>query len=320
MWKRLTICVGALIALVILVILFIDKEGYDKPVLLPRASYPAAPPGQSRDTLKQPVSTGLAHIFIVLEENESASSIINNSQAPYINKLAEEYSYAANYSAVSHPSLPNYLALTSGSTDGVTSDCNPPAAGCELSVNNLADEIEKSGRTWKEYAEGMPSSCYAANSGEYATKHNPFVYYSDIINNSSRCNSHVVPFAQLTNDLQSLATTPDFAFITPNLCDDMHDCSIATGDSWLSTNAQIILQSKAFTTQNSLLVVVWDEGSSTDNNVAAILAGSAVKDGYQSQATYSHYSLLHTIESKWSLPTMTSNDVRAPIMNEFFKN
>lgn len=277
-------------------------------VHVPQTTLPKAASGQP-----------LAHIFIIVEENETAASIVGNKDAPYINSLIRHYSLATNYSAVSHPSLPNYLALTSGSTDGISNDCNPPNAGCEVNVTSVADEIEKSGRTWKAYEESMPSNCYAYNLSEYATKHDPFVYYSDILNNAERCKRHVVPFTQLASDLSATQTTPNYAFITPNLCDDMHDCSVATGDSWLAKYVPPILESKAFTTQNSLLIVTWDEGNSSTNRVATILIGPGVKTGYTSDRSYSHYSLLRTIESKWSLPFLTNNDRQASPMNEFFK-
>jgi hypothetical protein len=262
-------------------------------------------------------SSRLGYIFVIVEENQPYNNIVNNPQAPYINSLIAKYALATNYSAVSHPSLPNYLALTSGSTDGIATDCNPPNAGCEVSVPNIADEIEASGRSWKEYAESMPSNCYAYNSGEYATKHNPFVYYSDIINNQPRCDSHVVPFTNLINDLSSINSTPNYAFITPNLCDDMHDCSIATGDAWLAKYVPFILQSKAFSSKPSLLIITWDEGNSTDNHVAAIFTGSAAKNGYRSNNPFNHYSLLHTIEVEWGLSPLTSNDKQAPTMTSF---
>lgn len=275
------------------------------------------------NSITQSITTGSAsdtiHFFIIVDENKTYGSIIGNRQAPYINQLANRYALATNYSAITHPSFPNYLALTSGSTHGVTSDCNPPAAGCELDVPNIADEIQKSGRSWKEYAESMPVNCYANNSGHYATKHNPFIYYSDIINNKTWCSSHVVPLTQLSEDLRTPATTPNFAMVTPDLCDDMHDCSIATGDGWLSKYVKLILNSKAFTSQPSVLVITWDEGNLLSNHIAAILAGRAVKSGYRSSTAYDHYSLLRTIEDVWQLPSLTANDQQAKPMTEFFK-
>ena len=273
-------------------------------------------------SVKPPAATAtqpkLAHIFLIVEENRTYSSVIGNSQAPYINSLAKKYSLATNYSGVTHPSLPNYLALTSGSTDGTTTDCNPPSAGCIVNVKNIADEIASSGRTWKQYAEGMPSACYAYNDlqsqYQFATKHVPFLYYSDIINNSQLCKSHVVPYSQLAIDLKSIATTPNYAFITPNLCNDGHNCPTSTMDTWLASNVPTILNSKAFITQPSLLVITFDEGNLSDNHIATIFAGSAAKSNYQSSLAFNHYALLHTIESLWGLKPLTSNDANAPLM------
>lgn len=274
----------------------------------------------SQTPLKQSAAPKtLGYIFIIVEENQTYSDIIGNPQAPYINSLISKYALATNYYAVAHPSLPNYLALTSGSTDGIDSDCNPPSAGCVVNVPNIADQIEASGRSWKEYAESMPSNCYSYNSGNYATKHNPFVYYADIIHNQSLCNSHVVPFTELLSDLSSINSTPNYAFITPNLCNDMHNCSISVGDSWLAKYVPAILQSKAFLTKPSLLAITWDEGNSTNNHVATILAGSAIKNDYQSNLSFTHYSLLHTIEYVWGLNPLTSNVKVAPIMTNFLK-
>ena len=261
----------------------------------------------------------LEHVFIIVMENQPYANIVGNPQAPYLNSLIGKYSLANNYHAVLHPSLPNYLALTSASGDGITTDCNPPGAGCEVNVKNIADEIQQSGRTWKEYAESMPSACYILNSGLYATKHNPFIYYTDIVNNASRCTSSVVPFTQLSTDLQKISTTPNYAFITPNLCNDMHNCSIATGDQWLANHVPLILDSPAFTQQNSVLFITWDEGYLSTNHVAAILAGPYIKPGYQSSAYFNHYSILHTIEYYWHLAPLTTNDSQAPLMSNFFK-
>jgi len=265
-------------------------------------------------------SQDVAHIFIIMDENQPATNIVGNPQAPYLNSLIKSYALASNYSAITHPSLPNYLAITSGSTDGVTTDCNPPSADCIVNVANIADQVQSSGRTWMEYAESMPKACYAYNSGNYATKHNPFVYYADIIENPARCDAHVVPYSNLSVDLRAISTTPNFAFITPNLCNDMHNCSIATGDSWLASNVPMILNSAAFTKQKSLLIITWDEGYSTDNKVAAILAGSAVKSHFTSNVAYNHYSVLHTIEYLWGLKPLTTNVDQAPLMTEFLKN
>ena len=261
---------------------------------------------------------GLDHVVIIVEENKPLQAIIGNSSAPYINKLATDYALADNYQAVAHPSLPNYLALTGGTNGGITDDCNP-GGKCTANRPNIADRIAQSGRSWKMYAEDMPAPCTAKNSGKYAVKHNPFMYYPDVTGDKASCAAHVVPFTQLSEDLKSASGLPDYAFISPNMCNDMHDCSVATGDAWLSREVPNILASPAFTTQNSLLVIAWDEGDDHNNTVSAIFAGPAAKAAYKSDGAFTHYSLLHTIESRWGLAPLTDNDKNAPVMNDMLK-
>jgi acid phosphatase len=255
------------------------------------------------------------HIFIILMENHSYSEIIGSSQAPYINSLASRYGLAANYFGVSHPSLPNYLALTGGDTFGITTDCTT----CFVNAPNIAvDRVEASGRTWKSYQESMPSPCFIGDSNPYAQKHDPFIYFNDIRLNSTECNK-IVPFTSFASDLTSTATTANYVWITPNLCDDMHDCSIGTGDSWLQSNVPTILNSPAYTTQNSLLLITWDEDDGTQNNqVPTLVIAKNVTPGFKSGTLYSHYSVLSTIEQAWGLSSLTSNDANANAMSDFF--
>jgi phosphatidylinositol-3-phosphatase len=258
------------------------------------------------------------HIFIVLEENHSYSEIIGNAAAPYINGLATQYALATNYYAITHPSLPNYLALTGASTFGITTDCTPST--CPVNARNLVDNIEAAGKTWKGYMESMPAPCTTSDSGQYVVRHDPFVYFDDIRTNATRCSAGVVPYTALANDLTTTATTPSYLWITPNVCDDMHDCSVSTGDTWLQNNLPTLFNSPAWTTQNSVLFITWDEDDSTaGNHVATLVIGPASKAGYQSGASYTHYSLVHTIEAAWGLAGLTSNDANAPLMSDFWR-
>lgn len=278
------------------------------------------PPTRPPQVTKRQAIPNFAHIVIIVEENHGTDSIIGNSKAPYINQLANNYALATNYFAAFHPSLPNYLALTSGTNAGITSDCSP-SANCEANVKNIADEIEASGRSWKAYEESMPAACTTHNSGNYAVRHDPFVYYPDISGNSARCSQHVVPFSQLNSDIKN-ETLPDYVFITPNVCNDMHNCSVATGDKWLKEHVPQILRSNAFTKQNSLLAITWDEAETNNregNKVPLILAGPSVKSHYVLGEQYSHYSLLKTIEQAWNLKTLTKNDAHATALTKFFK-
>ena len=269
----------------------------------------------STPTAPASAAGSMDHVFVIVMENHSYNEIIGSTSAPYINSLLATGGLATNYYAVAHPSLPNYLALTGASTYGVTSDCTT----CWINATNIGDNIESAGKTWKAYEESMPSACFVGDSYPYAQKHDPFIYYNDVRTNASRCQSHVVPYSSLASDLGAASTTPNYAFITPNMCNDMHDCSVSTGDSWLSQQVPAILRSPAFTTQRSLLAIVWDEDDfSGTNQVPALLIGTGVIAGMQSPGGYNHYSLLSTIESTLGVTTLTSNDAGAAQMNDFF--
>lgn len=138
-------------------------------------------------------------------------------------------------------------------------------------------------------------------------------------NSTGRCQSHLVPYMQLATDLQSASSTPSASWIVPDMCNDMHDCSIATGDTWLSQQLPAILSSPAFTTQNSLLLLTWDEDDFAGNNqVTLIAAGSPVKRGYVSSVRSDHYSILSTLESSWNLAALTSNDSSSSTLGDLF--
>src|SRR5207249_223054 len=204
----------------------------------------ASPSGAAKAGTPTPRPTSTAH-----------ATPTPTGAATYITGLAQSYGLATQYYGVSHPSLPNYLAMTAGSTFGITSDCTT----CWVGATNLADQIEGSGRSWKAYLEGMPSACFVGDAYPYMQKHNPWIYYTDIRTNAARCAGHVVPFTQLGTDLAS-GSVPNYVWITPNMCNDMHDCSIATGDTWLRNQVPAILNSAAFRNGGALFIT-WDEGS-----------------------------------------------------------
>ncbi len=265
-------------------------------------------------------SGSIQHVFVVLMENHSYSQVWNTSSSPYITQLGNAYARATNYYAITHPSLPNYLDLYGGSNYGITTDCEPSST-CHVSAVSLADNLEAKGLTWRGYMESMPSPCYLTTSGTYAPKHNPFVYFDAIRTNTTRCDSHDVPYSDLSSDLASASTTPNYAFITPNLCNDMHDCSVSTGDTWLSNNLPPILNSPACTVDKCLLILTWDEDdNSAGNHVLTIFAGSAAKTGgVTSSVSYNHFSLLRTVEDIFGLPTQTSNDAAASPMTDLLR-
>jgi hypothetical protein len=270
----------------------------------------------------------IKHVIIIVMENEEYGAVIGNPSAPYENQLASQYALAGNYFAVSHPSLPNYFALVAGDTFGVTSDCAP--AQCALSDKTITTLLDAGGLSWKEYAESMTSNCSQSNSqdGLYVTKHVPFVYFESITGNSGSgetsdyCNSHVVPFTQFSKDLGS-SNLPSYSFITPNICDDAHSCSLSTGDKWLSTVVPGIIGSSSFS--STALFIVYDEGSTnagfgpnSGGQVVCILVSPFAKPGYVSQVEYSHYSVLATVEAIFGTGSLGRNDATASIMSDMF--
>jgi phospholipase C len=204
--------------------------------------------------------------------------------------------------------------LTSGTTAGITTDCNPPGGSCLDTGPNLAQALDRAGRSWRMYAESMPAPCTSANTSLYAVKHNPFLYFPSVTADPAYCRSHDVPYDRFLADLATTTSLPDFSFISPDLCDDMHDCSIEHGDAWLQTNVPRILNAPAFTRQHSLLVVTFDEGDSSDNVVPCIFAGPAARPHTVAAQPFTHYSLLHTIENAWGLPALTGDVASAPLM------
>lgn len=246
-------------------------------------------------------------------ENKPFNSIINNSQAPFINSLILKGSLLTNYHAITNPSLPNYLALIGGSTFNITSDCT----NCFINQSNLVDSLENKNLTWKGYLESMPKSCFLGNSYPYAQKHNPFIYFDDIRKNDVRYNN-IVPLSNLDSDLKTYL--PNFILIIPNLCNDMHDCSISEGDKFLAQLIPKITSSGTLKNKNYLLILTWDEGNITDNKISTIIIGSNIKPGFKSDSAYNHYSLLHTIEQIWDLASMTQNDKDSPIISDIFNN
>ncbi len=271
----------------------------------------------------------IKHVIIIMEENKPYSSIVNSPEAPYQNHLIQQYALAGNYFSPEHPSLPNYIDITAGSDMGITTDCSP-SQDCQItgSMTNIADLLNSSNLSWKEYAESMPSPCYKSNNGNYAVRHNPFVYYTDITENSTYCDQHVVPMnittgAGFINDLQS-GNLPSFSFITPNVCNDGHNsCSntltqVQQIDRWLSILVPKIMNSSEFT--STALFIEYDEGSTAtqSSQVACILVSPFARTGYVSENYYTHFSLLATVENVFGVGNLGRNDTTASTMNDLF--
>jgi phosphatidylinositol-3-phosphatase len=247
-------------------------------------------------------STSYTHVVWIWMENHSEEEIIGSGEAPYINSLASACGLASNYHSISHPSLPNYIGATSGlglaALARFDSDCSPKRK-CSAAAPSIFGQVS----SWRAYEESMPKNCDRRNKHEYAVRHDPPPYYPTL----SGCAANDVPYTQLASDLAQ-NTLPAFSFVTPNLIDDMHDGSIAQGDSWLSANLPAILQASAYTSGHVAVFVTWDEGEggSSDEcatntsdvgcHVATIVVSPSTAPGTNSSQLLNHYSLLRSSE------------------------
>jgi hypothetical protein len=269
----------------------------------------ALAPSAETDRGAPPAVPSFRHALVVIFENEEQSAIIGNPAAPTFAALAHRYATLTAYTAVAHPSLPNYLALVSGSTHGITSDCT----ACLVHARSLADTLERAGQSWKTYAEGLPRAGFTGSAfGLYAKKHDPFLYFADIADNLRR-RTDVVPLPQLRHDLAA-GRLPRFALVIPDLCHDMHDCPVATGDRWLLQNIVPLLTARQLA--ESVVFVVFDEGSTNlggGGHVAALALGPLVYPGSRFQQPTSHYGLLRTLEDAWRLSRLGRSAHAQPI-------
>ena len=255
----------------------------------------------------RPLVPNFRHIIVVVFENKEFGTVIGNPDMPVFNRLAGENTLLSQHYAPTHPSLPNYLALIGGDTFDIHSDCED----CFVDAPSLPDLIEASGRTWKTYQEDMPRPCFVGSRGDYAMKHNPFIYFDSIRLDAARCERSVVPLPALSADLAAGAL-PNFVFITPNLCNDAHDCSLGIADAWLSNLMDELVPALDASGQWYLIVLTWDEGQGKHSccglpedaggRVATVLVSPQVKHGFEDVTPYTHYSLLKTIAEAWGLP------------------
>lgn len=268
----------------------------------------------------------ISHVFVLVEENHAYSSVIGNTSMPYTNQLASQYALATQYFADRHNSLPNYFMLTVG--DLVTTD---DTFSGTVSSNNVARALTAAGKTWKIYAESLPNVGYKGpNVIPYARDHNPFAYFTDVINSSAQT-SNMVPLTQLAADITN-NTLPDYAMIVPDLSNDGHDCPNEAGnctdtdklsniDTWIKTNVGPLVTSSAF--QDSLLIYTWDESDINDNangggHVATILISPKVRAGFQSTTMYQHQSALKLTMQLLGVTDFPGASATAPDMTEFF--
>jgi len=291
------------------------------------------------------------HVFIIMMENTGIEALVGNANAPWINKAIQTNGVAGNYYGVSHPSQPNYVAATSGALNGVLNDND-----ITIDAPNIVDQLETHGKTWKGYMQSY-SLCatkldHACGNQRYERKHNPFVSYADVQNSPARM-ANLVDLSQLSTDLAN-NTVPDYVWISPDQCNDMHgraatpadpcDFSqiqqlITTGDQFLSTTVSAITSSKAWT-GNSVIFITWDESDFTGSGpfgfgdtrgcCAANPGGGHVltlvitrQGGARASFTpYNHYSMLATIEDGWKLGCLanTCDTAAVPPMSDLVGN
>ncbi len=270
------------------------------PTLIPTSAVPPTP-------TPRPLVPEFEHIVTIVFENKEFGTVIRNPQMPYFNQLASQYTLLTQFYAVTHPSLPNYLAMISGDTFGLTFDCY----SCSYDALSLPDLIEASGRTWKTYQEDMPSACFDGTEyGQYAIKHNPFMYFKPIRLNAERCNRSVVPFPQLVVDLAA-GQLPNYVFITPNQCNDAHDCDLDVADNWLKVALPPLQAALDAEGKPYLIVLTWDEGQGNHSccglpqeaggRIATILISPQAKTAFEDDTPYTLYSLLKTEAEAWHL-------------------
>jgi len=248
-------------------------------------------------------------------ENHTFGQVVGSNQAPYETQLAQTCGTAAQYEEVGSPSLPNYIGATSGDVQGIHDD-GPPSQH-RLTGDNLFRQVRNAGKQARSYEEAMPSPCALAPSGRYAVKHNPAAYYAGADDREACLRDDLAlgtiddgPFAtDLRND-----TLPAFAFITPDLCNDTHDCPVATGDAFLSSWVDAILASSAYRAGRTAVFVVWDEDTPMPN----IVISPTTKPGTRTGDRVDHYALLRTTEEMLGLTDLLGAAANAPSMRPMF--
>ncbi|TMI26471.1 hypothetical protein E6H36_05560 [Candidatus Bathyarchaeota archaeon] len=307
------------------------------------------------------LSVGPSYLVVIMMENKGINQTYGSSclgNCSYITQLANAYGLAESYSGLGHPSLQNYLDITSGGNydyPPFTRDCYPQTIGCSVTAPNIVDEIEASGKKWKAYMEDYTGGgCTHHHDNDtqnaYENIHNPFVYYQNIYTSPARCSRIVnanpslegylaLPTA-LLSDLTTVSNASDLMWLSPNDCNSGHStCSLTASNStdcpsisvpkcvsqanqYLSLLVPKILNSIVFQTQSAALFIAWDEGTRDypQDYVTAVWAGPLAQSNHKSSVFYTHYSFLHTLETLWNIASLTTYDASSALMTEFLRS
>jgi acid phosphatase len=257
------------------------------------------------------------HLFVVMEENNNYASVIGNSAMPYFNSLANKYGLATKYYADTHPSIGNYFMLTTGQI--IT---NNDGFSGTVTADNVVRRLLTAGKTWKAYEESLPHVGYIQpDTGNYARRHCPLSYMSDVVNSQTQ-QLNLVPFTEFASDVAS-GHFANYSFITPNLCNDAHSCSLATADAWLKKNIAPLIASSAFK-DGGLLLILFDESANDNSYGGGRVAWVAIspqhsKMGYKSTTNYQHENTLRLMLQGIGVTAYPGKAASVSNMAEFFK-
>ncbi|MGZ3615430.1 MAG: alkaline phosphatase family protein [Ktedonobacteraceae bacterium] len=326
--RWLFLLIGLVILVVVIAVVFRSINAMNSVAVKKTASPHSASTSPRSYSIR---AIGDQHVFLIVMENHNWSDIKNSPSAPYINNtLLPTASYAEQYynPPGNHPSEPNYLWLEAGTNFGISDDLDP-VFNHQGTTQHFVTLLSNAGFSWKSYQEGISGTdCPLTGSGSYAPKHNPMVFFDDITNtndsNSSNCISHIRPYTELATDLQQ-NTEPNYSFITPNLCNDMHDsCAplndpVKQGDTWLSQNLPTILNSQAYM-NGGIVFITWDEGEGGDGPIGMIaLSNNAKGGGYSNTIQYTHSSTLRTLEEIFGVTPLLGDAANATDLSDLFK-
>ena len=249
-------------------------------------------------------------VFIVILENTDSDEALRQ---PFMARLARDGAHLSNFDAITHPSQPNYIALTAASTHGVTGNKN-----VDLNVRHIGDLVEAKGKTWKTYAEGYPGDCFLGSSyGRYVRKHNPMMSFTNVTRNPARC-AQIVNASVLRDDIER-GTLPNFMLYIPDNDNNGHDTGAEYADRWLAANMGPLLKDPRFI-DDTLFILTFDESDSLfSNEILTIFYGKGILPGSEAKAKYNLYDLLRTIEDAWGLGTLGIEDSRAKFITGVWK-